>query len=169
MTQQKLGEGDFPSALESLNTVLPLIGKVVDLGGRENKPSLTVGMWMQVWRRWWRTRRSEGLSASSELSYIFGPFQGGVIYPCHSQSSLTASPLSLVLFSEAALVSRTPAAGHNSESCDLCSGIILQEHIPLVLWFISTSPGTVRVCRNHSSHKKKVFRSIETCYLSVSL
>lgn len=162
MTQRKLGEGDFPSTLEHLNVVLPIIGKVVDLRGRKNKPSLTVGMWMQLWRRWWRTRRSKGLPASSELPYVFGPFWGGVIYPCHSQSSLTALLLSPVPFSEAAIVSRTTAIGHNSEGCDLCSGNIVQEHIPLVLWLISTSPGTIRVCRNHLSHKKKVFRSTET-------
>lgn len=38
MTQQKPGDRDFPSTLESLNIVLPLVKNVMDLGVNEGKP-----------------------------------------------------------------------------------------------------------------------------------
>jgi len=73
---------------------------------------------------------------------------GGVVYSHHSQSCLTALLVSLVPFSEAALVSETLVIGHQAESYALCIGTILQGQVPLVLWSISTSPETIRVCIN---------------------
>lgn len=94
---------------------------------------------------------------------------GRIVYPHHSQSGLTASLVSLVPFLEAALESGTLTIGRLSESCPFCTGNILQRKLPLVLWPISTSPETIRVCRNDLSHKKKVFQTIETWYLAISI
>lgn len=163
MTQQNW-ERDFLSTLESLNVVLPLVKDVVDLGGKESKPSFTAAMWMQVWRREQRTRRSLVLNFLAALVCL-----GAIVYTDHSQSSLTASVVSLVRFPEAALVSGTLAIGHHSESCTLCTGNILQGQVPPALWQISTSPETIRVCRNYSSRKKKVFWSVKIWYLVISI
>lgn len=152
--------------LESLNIVLPLVKNLVGVGGKENKPSLTVSVSM-----WTESRGQEEVedSACSRFPAALGSacLWGGIVYPNHSQSSLTASPVSPVPFPETALVSGTGAIGHHSESCSFWAGNILQGQVPLVLWPIFTSPETIRMCRNYMTYKKKGIQNTETWNLAL--